>query len=60
MKDSGISFTVELAASDDYIPYQEEIIELCENKFGAKPHITILRDDRKPVLIYFLNLIWMN
>lgn len=47
MKDSGISFTVELAASDDYIPYQEEIIELCENKFGAKPHITILRDDRK-------------
>lgn len=47
MKDNGISFTVELAASDDYIPYQDEIIELCENQFNGKPHITILRDDRK-------------
>ena len=47
MKKNGISFTVELAAADDYIPYQEEIIDLSIKEFGAMPHITILRDDRK-------------
>ena len=47
MKKNGISFTVELAAADDYIPYQEEIMDLSIKEFGALPHITILRDDRK-------------
>ncbi|UKI29233.1 MAG: hypothetical protein L6V78_02650 [Clostridium sp.] len=58
---NGISFTVELAAADDYIPYQEEIMDLSIKEFGALPHITILRDDRKRrTRSFYQNIIWKN
>lgn len=43
MKDNGISFTVELTPSDEYIPYIEDIKQECLNKVGALPHITVCR-----------------
>ena len=43
MKDNGISFTVEVTPSDDYIPYIEEIKDECMKEIGALPHITVCR-----------------
>lgn len=43
MKDNGISFTVEITPSDEYIPYIEEIKEKSLKEIGALPHITVCR-----------------
>lgn len=43
MKENGISFTVEVTPSDEYIPYIEEIKEECMGEIGALPHITVCR-----------------
>lgn len=43
MKDSGISFTVEITPSDEYIPYISEIKEKSLKEIGALPHITVCR-----------------
>lgn len=45
---SPASFTVEMGASDDYIPYIDEIKKYSLENFGALPHITILRDNDNP------------
>lgn len=46
--DSDASFTIEMGASDDYIPYIKEIEILSMDNFGALPHLTILRDNDNP------------
>lgn len=43
MKKNGISFTVEVTPSDDYIPYIDEIKSTCIENIGAMPHITVCR-----------------
>lgn len=43
MKKSGISFTVEVTPSDDYIPYIDDIKKECFEQIGAFPHITVCR-----------------
>ena len=43
--DAGCSFTIELTADDEYVPYIDEIIDYSEKNFGAKPHLTVPRDD---------------
>ena len=43
MHDSGISYTVEVTPSDEYIPYIDEIKETCLKNTGALPHITVCR-----------------
>ena len=43
MKDAGISYTVEVTPSDEYIPYIEEIKQTCLERVGALPHITVCR-----------------
>lgn len=51
MKDNGISFTIEVTPSDEYIPYIEEIKEECKRKTGAIPHITVCRIENGDVPI---------
>ncbi|WP_338587258.1 radical SAM protein [Clostridium baratii] len=43
MHKSGISYTIEVTPSDDYIPYIDEIKKICVEKAGALPHITVCR-----------------
>lgn len=46
MKRAGASYSIEMVASDDQVPYIEEIKKVCTEAFGALPHVTIPRDDR--------------
>ncbi|MCQ2514706.1 MAG: radical SAM protein [Ruminococcus sp.] len=46
MKDSEVSFTVEITPSDELVPYISEIKSICMEKLGALCHVTIARDDR--------------
>lgn len=46
MRKCGASFTVEVVASDDVVPYIEEIKESCLQHVGALPQLTLPRDDR--------------
>lgn len=51
MKKSGISFTIELTPSDQYIPYINDIKQECINEIGALPHITVCRKENGKVPI---------
>ncbi len=42
---SPASFTIEMGASDEYIPYIDEICKFSLEHFKALPHLTILRDN---------------
>ena len=44
---AGCSASIELTPCDEYIPYINEIKEYAIRNFGALPHLTIARDDRK-------------
>lgn len=48
IKNSGISYTIELTPDDSYVPYIDEIKSFCVEKFGAFCHITVPRDERLP------------
>ena len=53
VKNAGCSFSLEIGASDDFVPYIEEIKQISIDNVGALPHVTILRDDRiknRPIL----------
>ena len=55
---AGCSVSVELPASDDFIPYLEEIKNVTIENVGALPHVTVLRDDRiegRPILTKLSN-----
>lgn len=47
LKENDISFTVELTPDDSYIPYIDEIKDICEKELGALCHITVCRDELK-------------
>ncbi len=49
MKNSNISFTVELTPSDEYIPYINEIKKECNEYLGALPHVTVARIENSKV-----------
>lgn len=45
MKESGVSFTIEITPSDELEEYIDDIISFSNANFGALPHITIGRKD---------------
>lgn len=47
MKQSKVSFSVEVTPSDELIPHIEDVKNICLEKVGALCHVTIARDDRK-------------
>ena len=42
---AGASYTIEIAPSDELIPFIDEVKEFSLKHFGALPHLTITRDD---------------
>lgn len=52
MKSAGASILVQINLYDDYIPYIDEIKELCMEKVGAFPQVALTRDENtKPMKI---------
>lgn len=47
IKDMNSSFTIELTPSDELIPFIDEIKEVCLQRVGALPHVTVARDESK-------------
>ncbi len=45
VKEAGMSIAVEMVASDDYIPYIDEIKEVCMERIGSLPEISIARSE---------------
>ncbi len=45
VRDSNISFSVELTANDESIPYIDELKKYCNDALGADPHIIESRDN---------------
>ena len=43
MHNNGISYTIEVTPSDEYIPYIDEMKKICLERTGALPHITVCR-----------------
>lgn len=43
----GIWFTVEITPDDSYLPYIEEIKDICRDRIGALCHVSVSRDERK-------------
>lgn len=54
--DAGASANIELAPSDELIPYIDEIKEFSMKNFGALPQLTILRDDRTSNIDYLTKM----
>lgn len=46
VKDSKISFTVEVTPSDELIPHIDKLKETCLENIGSLCHVTIARDDK--------------
>lgn len=53
---AGASANIELAPSDELVPYIDEIKEFSMNHFGALPHLTILRDDKTKGIEYLTKM----
>lgn len=47
VKENHISYSVEICASDDFVPYVDEIKERCFKEIGALPHVVELRDQSR-------------
>lgn len=47
----GASINIEVTPSDELIPYIEELKNFSYSNFGALPHITIARNDSRPIII---------
>ncbi|MDD3139938.1 MAG: radical SAM protein [Lachnospiraceae bacterium] len=47
IQNAGISFTVELTPDDSYIPYINEIKQVCLENLGVLCHVTVCRDECK-------------
>ncbi len=54
--DAGASANIELAPSDELIPYIEEVKDFSMKNFGALPQLTILRDDRTSNIDYLTQM----
>lgn len=53
---AGASATIEMAPSDELIPYIDEVKLFSMTHFGALPHLTITRDDRTKGIDYLTSL----
>lgn len=53
---AGASANIELAPSDELMPYIEEVKAYSMKNFGALPQLTILRDDRTNGIDYLTNM----
>lgn len=53
---AGASANIELAPSDELIPYIDEVKEYSMKNFGALPQLTILRDDRTNGIDYLTKM----
>lgn len=49
MKESKISFTVEITSDDNYVEHIEEIKSRCLKEIGAFPHVTVCREENNDV-----------
>ncbi len=47
VKNQNVSFSVELTANDETIPYIDELKEVCLKNLGALCHVTVARDAEK-------------
>ncbi|WP_413854264.1 radical SAM protein [Candidatus Ruminimicrobium bovinum] len=56
IRNAKISFTIEITPNDELIPYIEEIKRFSIENFGALPHITVARNNRKKLLPILTNL----
>lgn len=45
--DKGASYSIELVPEDELVPMREEVKEFSIKEFGALPHVTVARDERK-------------
>lgn len=54
--DAGASANIELAPSDELVPYIDEIKKFSLKYFGALPHLTILRNDRTSGIEYLTKM----
>ena len=45
IKNSGISYTIEITPHDELVPFIDEIKEFSIREFGALPHITVARNE---------------
>lgn len=48
VRDAGCSFSVEITSGDGMIPYIDEMKQLCLEKCGAMPHVTVARNNADP------------
>jgi hypothetical protein len=48
IRDNNVAFSVELCASDEFVPYIDEIKAACIENVGAIPHIVELRNQEIP------------
>lgn len=51
VKQSGMSFSVEITPSDELEPHIKEIKKVCSERVGALPHLTIPRNNRVPDIV---------
>jgi hypothetical protein len=56
IRNAKISFTIEVTPNDELIPYIEEIKQFSIENFGALPHITVARNNKKKSLPILTNL----
>ena len=54
--EAGASANIELAPSDELIPYIDEVKDFSLKNFGALPQLTILRDDRTNNIDYLTKM----
>lgn len=53
VRDAGASILVQINLCDEYIPYIDEIKDICINKIGALPQVALTRDESaRPMKIF--------
>lgn len=50
VRDAGCSISVEITSGDGMTPYIEEMKQVCMDRLGALPHVTVARDNTSPTL----------
>lgn len=47
-RNAGCSVSVEITSGDDMVPYIDEMKQICVEKLGALPHVTVARNNASP------------
>lgn len=50
VRKAGCSVSVEITSGDGMTPYIEEMKQVCVDRLGALPHVTVARDNKSPAL----------